>query len=515
MGLDYAPIGWTGEDTDRDVPEEVRLRIAIEAALGSGAIGWSVLPYTGQPSDTETVVIGGTTFEFCTAAGAVANNAYVAVLIGANARATMVNLAAAINAADVDGLHDSLFKIGGVLPAVANSAEAVLAIHANGVDVDNGNLYILNADEAGGTPVAGSTPSLVLSDTATNVGPWKWTNLNLSTGSTPTAMINRARVAHTVVAGDLTATQPLLIPVAFAPTSVIAQVADAQGARRDAYVEATIPAAIGGQNFVAVNLADTTPTVVKRKELTIPVNAPKREVIVIPVTDNDDTLFTWFPGRAVSIVALSFARSEAAGSTLTVSADKITASTAAVVAALATDVDVATGTDGAVQTFTPDEAGGALPIALTKLQGLAITVSAGNGTVAPLALTLIIDYTEAAAIGAVHWNPPVAVLITAYKFIRPAVAGGTLTMSLDKITKATGAVATALASLVDISAGTEDVEQTFTADDSAPPTAVTTAQGLKASVVAGVGNICPQVTLVVEYIETVIATDVLHLDIAG
>lgn len=270
----------------------------------------------------------------------------------------------------------------------------------------------------------------------------------------------------------------------------------------DAEITARLATAVAVARKAQVRVPVVPAQETKRAIFSVPVNAPKREALVIPVKDNDSTVFTWFPGKAISISAIKFARGETAGSTLTVSMDLVTAATAADTVQLATAVDVAAGTNAAVQTFTPDEAGGALPIAVTAAQAILITVAAGNGTVAPLALTLFVDYSEVAAAASVVWNPPVGVTVSAYKFIRHATAGGTLTLSLDKVTKATGAVATGLASLVSVAGGTNDVEQTFTADDSAPPTAFTTAQGLKMTAVAGFGEANPALTFVVEYTET-------------
>ena len=87
------------------------------ALKAKGAIPYSELPYTGQPLDTETVTIGGDVYEFCTAAGSVAADTRIAVVIGADADTTMASLVAAINRDDKDGNHPTLFRVNGTSPA--------------------------------------------------------------------------------------------------------------------------------------------------------------------------------------------------------------------------------------------------------------------------------------------------------------------------------------------------------------------------------------------------------------
>lgn len=103
-----------------------------------------------------------------------------------------------------------------------------------------------------------------------------------------------------------------------------------------------------------------------------------------------------------------------------------------------------------------------------------------------------------------HWYPPEGVTPTAYKFVRGGTAAGTCTVALDRITKSTGAVATALSTAVNVAAGTNDVEQSF-----APSVAIaganhalTSAQGLKITVAAGAGASPPPITFIVEYVDT-------------
>lgn len=118
----------------------------------------------------------------------------------------------------------------------------------------------------------------------------------------------------------------------------------------------------------------------------------KRQTLVLPVKDNDSTIAVWAPGAAISITGISFVRSETAAATLTVSIAKITAATAGDAVDLTTAENIAGGTNSAVQALGLDEVGGDLPIAVTAAQALLFTVAAGNGTVAPLAVTFFIDY---------------------------------------------------------------------------------------------------------------------------
>jgi hypothetical protein len=149
----------------------------------SGVIAMSSFAYTGQPSDTETLTIGADVYEFCTAAGSVASDTNIGVVIGGTARATYDNLVAAINASDADNAHATLFQTDDTTPAVANGTEDVLAVAVNGGNTATGTIYLYAADATGGDKVEGAGPDIALSDTATNGGPWRKTHLNLTFGA--------------------------------------------------------------------------------------------------------------------------------------------------------------------------------------------------------------------------------------------------------------------------------------------------------------------------------------------
>ena len=353
----------------------------------SGVIAMSSFAYTGQPSDTETLTIGADVYEFCTAAGSVASDTNIGVVIGGTARATYDNLVAAINASDADNAHATLFQTDDTTPAVANGTEDVLAVAVNGGNTATGTIYLYAADATGGDKVEGAGPDIALSDTATNGGPWRKTNLNLTFGAGYDGATKQCHGKHAIVAANLTDTQPVLVPLPFAPQSWNVQVRSADGKLKpNAYAAITVPAAVGTQNFLGVDVKPTLPTVLQRA------------TIDIPLVDNDISIATLFLGVSHDIRAISYACGEDPGSTLVASIDKITASTGAVVAALTSSEDLAGGTQaGQVTALTLDEAGGDIPIDVTALQGLLFTVTAGNGTVAPRSVTFFVDYIETAA----------------------------------------------------------------------------------------------------------------------
>jgi hypothetical protein len=91
-------------------------------------------------------------------------------------------------------------------------------------------------------------------------------------------------------------------------------------------------------------------------------------------------------------------------------------------------------------------------------------------------------------------------------------------MNTDVITASTGAVATQLGTLVSV-VGTKDLETAHTPDEAgwgAGPLALTALQGLRFETVADATTKAPQsVTVHVKYVEQVVATDVLILDVFG
>lgn len=231
------------------------------ATQAKAAIPYSEYPYTGQPSDTQTVTIGSDVYEFCTDAGSVAADTRIGVVIGASADATYANLVAAINAKNKTNEHPTLFRTDDTTPARANGTEKVRAVQDATGDV----VYLFRAIAVGSTDlVEGDAPSLVLSDTASNGGPWKHLNVNLTIGGAADLQYKSAALVHTVVTANLTGTSK--IPLPFAPVSWQVSCYSTAGLLLpEPDVIVTVPAAVSGQNFLGVKLdaatADYTPLV--------------------------------------------------------------------------------------------------------------------------------------------------------------------------------------------------------------------------------------------------------------
>lgn len=80
-----------------------------------------------NPVHGNTLTIGSDVYQFRVVATSpnVTNDAYIGVVVGANAAATQANLLAAINATYIDNEHPSLFLTDGETPAKANGSESV------------------------------------------------------------------------------------------------------------------------------------------------------------------------------------------------------------------------------------------------------------------------------------------------------------------------------------------------------------------------------------------------------
>lgn len=272
---------------------------ADQALEQFGQVPFNTLAYSNVPTDTNTVTIGADVYEFCTAAGSVASDTNIAVVIGTS-NATAQNLVDAINATLGSGpVHPTLFQTDGVTPAVASGTENVLAVYVAGT------IYVYNADAPGGTKVDGVAPSLAFSDTADNYGPWMYSNLNLSIGAAFAPVTKVARLKHALVAGDLTETMPLRIPVPFAPQSYELQVRDASGVAVDRYCAVSVPTAVSGQNFVGIDVNPTSPTTVRSF------------AAVVPLVANATSTVSWAIPTGAKTTGISAKRGASAlGSTL-------------------------------------------------------------------------------------------------------------------------------------------------------------------------------------------------------
>lgn len=353
------------------------------AKLAKAAIPYSELPYTGQPSDTETVTIGSDVYEFCTDAGSVAADTRIGVVIAGSADATAQNLVDAINAKNKTNQHPTLFRVDGTTPARANGSEKFRAVLESSGNI----IYLYAADKAGGlTLTEGSAPNKALTDAATNVGPWKHLNVNLSVGGATAAMTQSADLVHTVAAANLTAAQPLKIPLPFAPKGAIVQVRNSAGELKpDVYCAVTVPTAVNGQNFLGLTLKPAAPTAMKRVAFTA------------TIKNNDTAISTLALGRDIDIHAISWACGEDPAATLTVTIAKVTASDASGSTALTTTEDIAGGTqNGKVTALGLNQAGGDIPIDVTSAQALLFSIIAGNGVTDPVQVTFFVDYIEKA-----------------------------------------------------------------------------------------------------------------------
>ncbi len=346
------------------------------ADLAEGVVAYSEFPYSGQPTAGQTWTIGGDVYEARGAAASLSDDAYIAVLIGSTADDTYANLAAAINNTAAYW-HASIFQSDGTTAALGRGTENVLAAQ----DATGNVLYLYNAVSPGGAKKKGAAPSLVLSDSVANGGPWKLTNLNTSVGTGVAQITKSLTTKHTVAAGDLTATQPLLLPVPFAPLAWRIDVFDANGVRREPYIEVTVPSAVGGQNFLALNLNDTTPT------------NPNKAVVTVPVAASKSGSGAWAPptGRDVRITKYELViRDAVAGGTLTADVKKTVA--AGTQTNWASAVDVAAFGAHDPTDLTPDDV--AVPHDLGGTEYLELTLNGGSGLTAPASGTFILSWAE-------------------------------------------------------------------------------------------------------------------------
>jgi len=114
-----------------------------------------------------------------------------------------------------------------------------------------------------------------------------------------------------------------------------------------------------------------------------------------------------------------------------------------------------------------------------------------------------------------EWNPARGVVPVGYKFVRgDALAGVSLEIALDRITRSTGAVQAALSTAVSVAGGADDVEQTFTPSVaiSGDNHAISATQGLKGTLTPDATATEPgSITFIVEYYQPAVATDEIHV----
>ena len=97
--------------------------LVVDDAAGAPYAAAGRLDFTAQPADTDTIVIGGTTYEFNSGGGVTVGN--TAVTIGADVATTVANLVAAVADARVTASNDSI-------NIVQTGAGAALTINPSG-----------------------------------------------------------------------------------------------------------------------------------------------------------------------------------------------------------------------------------------------------------------------------------------------------------------------------------------------------------------------------------------------
>jgi hypothetical protein len=159
----------------------------------AGVAPSAVLDFPSQPTPGNTLTVGADLYEFQPAAASVTADTNIAVLIGANAAATLTNWIAAVNAITVNNQSASIFRTNGTTPALANGTENVVA--GNGF----GTQAWLRTSLVPGGDVAPSNPDILLGENITAAGDvWIYGNVNMNTlGGTVAGL--RPQCAGTVV----------------------------------------------------------------------------------------------------------------------------------------------------------------------------------------------------------------------------------------------------------------------------------------------------------------------------
>ena len=147
----------------------------IAQAADPGAVPVNELVLAVIPVTTNTFGIGGVTYEFLTAAGAsVANDANIAIPLGADAAATLVNAIAAVNGT---ATQNALLKnVAGTAPALYKNTTVKVVADANGT-----SMRVRPAYSIGGA-VKPSNPSITVAEAITDAGDiWTQGNVNFNT----------------------------------------------------------------------------------------------------------------------------------------------------------------------------------------------------------------------------------------------------------------------------------------------------------------------------------------------
>lgn len=194
----------------------------------SGVAASSRFAMPNQPTTGDTVDVGADVYEFVTASGAVADDANIAVAIGADAGETRDNWIAAVNATYEPNEHPNITNVATTGPALANGTEALFADEV-GTDV-----RLRNADEAGGT-VEGGSPDILLAEAVTDPADvWKEGNVNMNTLAGRAGIVRQHTLAELVVTAAMITTGDVRVDVPFTPTRFMVEVYTSAGVQRDA-----------------------------------------------------------------------------------------------------------------------------------------------------------------------------------------------------------------------------------------------------------------------------------------
>jgi hypothetical protein len=200
----------------------VGFALAPKPALFRGVIAGSRIAFSVNPSNNDTITLGGVQFKFVSALGAA--GAAVQVLIGGTAALTLTNVVNAING-------DASSKGTTWAEATTPFAGAVRAYKPTAT-----SLGVRNAAVRGGAPVVGPGPSFALLSSITGgASAWQYPNLNVP-GKLDTDA-QEASGAVTVTAAMITfATLDIDLP--FVPSIFQCQVFSSAGVQR-AYSDVT------------------------------------------------------------------------------------------------------------------------------------------------------------------------------------------------------------------------------------------------------------------------------------
>lgn len=169
----------------------------------------SEIPLGTNPTTTDTLVIGGETYEFVTASGTVAADVNIAVAIAGSAALTLVNLLAALNGTAAVA-HSNILNSGGN-PALGRGTKPVF-----GEDLGSSKLGLYYTGTQGLDPALmtkddyaafpNAYPSFALTDTMTAAVAWTVANFNTLPTANPVTQVHGSvglRIAVTTALLDV------------------------------------------------------------------------------------------------------------------------------------------------------------------------------------------------------------------------------------------------------------------------------------------------------------------------